>query len=223
MSVPSTTRPTGIVPPPSRPSPPRWRDRRLLVGVLLLVGCVVAGSRVVAAADQRVPVWSVRHDLAAGSVVAADDLAVRLVAADAGLELYLAAAGEGPAGRRLLRPVAAGELLPVGALAAGPIAARRLVTVPVEPLHAPVGLSRGERVELWVTPRDADGAGADTPLPELVLPSAVVADVADDPDALGSATERAVVLDVAAADAARVVAASRRGAVDLVRVPLDAS
>ena len=38
----------------ARPAPPRWRDRRLVVGVLLVLGCALLGSRLLAAADARV-------------------------------------------------------------------------------------------------------------------------------------------------------------------------
>src|SRR3954467_2461419 len=58
-----------------RVRPPRWLDLRLAPGVLLVLGSVLVGARVVSAADATVPVWSATGDLAAGTVLSADDLA----------------------------------------------------------------------------------------------------------------------------------------------------
>ncbi len=96
---------------------------------------------------------------------------------------------------------------------------RRLVTVPVDALHAPPGLARGERVDVYVTPKDGASVGGDavTVLPALVLAGALVADPGV-VDQSGSSNQVGVVLDVAAKDADRAVAAARAGDVDLVRV-----
>jgi hypothetical protein len=51
-------------------------------------------------------------------------------------------------GKRLSRPVSAGELLPTAAL--GNVLARTTVTVPLEAGAAP-DLHKGERIELWVS------------------------------------------------------------------------
>src|SRR3712207_4756406 len=51
-------------PTPRRVRPPRWLDLRLVLGVLLVLGSVLVGARVVTAADATVPVWSARSDLA---------------------------------------------------------------------------------------------------------------------------------------------------------------
>ena len=71
-----------------RLSRPRWRDHRLMIGVLLVVICVVIGARVVAAADRSRSWISVRSDLPAGHVLTASDLTTtsgRLVPAAAGI------------------------------------------------------------------------------------------------------------------------------------------
>ena len=49
LAVPSTEPPAG--PSPRRVRPPRWLDLRLVLGVLLVLGSVLLGSRVVASAD----------------------------------------------------------------------------------------------------------------------------------------------------------------------------
>lgn len=209
---------------PARPSAPRarrlrggGRDLRLALGVGLVLLAVLVGSRVVSSGGDRVQVWALRAPLAAGTALAADDLVAVPVALDA-TEAYVLATTD-VAGQRLTRDVGADELLPAAALAAGDAAPRRLVTVPVDALHAPPGLARGERVDVYVTPKDGASVGGDavTVLPALVLAGALVADPGV-VDQSGSSNQVGVVLDVAAKDADRAVAAARAGDVDLVRV-----
>ncbi|MBI1377071.1 MAG: flagellar biosynthesis protein FlgA [Frankiales bacterium] len=202
--------------PPARRLRAGRHDLRLALGIALVVVAVVAGARLIGAADDRVTVWSLRSSLAAGTTLRADDLVAVPVGADS-LDAYVPQATD-VAGAVLTRDVGPGELLPAAAL--GPSdAARRLVTVPVDPLHAPPGLVRGERVDVYVSPRDGTSlaAGGVAVLPSLVLAGALVADPGS-VDPAGVGTQVGVVLDVAAADADRAVAAARGGDVDLVRV-----
>jgi hypothetical protein len=209
---------TVITSPPARRFRADRHDVRLAVGVALVVIAVVAGSALLGSAGDRVPVWSLRSALAAGTTLRADDLVPAPVAGDS-VALY-AGSSTDVTGKVLTRDLGAGELLPLSALGAPGGAARRLVTVAVDPLHAPPGLARGERVDVYVTPRDGasvGGSGTVRVLPTLVLARALVADPgASDP--AGASTQIGVVLDVAAADADRAVAAARGGDVDLVRV-----
>ncbi|MFN8156089.1 MAG: hypothetical protein U0R68_01615 [Candidatus Nanopelagicales bacterium] len=210
--------------PPARPSSPRarrvlggGRDLRLALGVALVLVAVVVGSRVVSSGGDRVAVWAVRAPLAEGTTLASDDLVAVPVAID-DLEAYVATSTD-VVGQRLVRDVGAGELLPSGAVTSSTSGARRLVTVPVDALHAPPGLARGERVDVYVTPKDGASIGSDavTVLPSLVLARALVADPGI-VDESGASNQVGVVLDVAAKDADRAVAAARAGDVDLVRV-----
>src|SRR3954471_16343060 len=113
------TSPTSAADPaavPPRPAPrlltpPRWLDLRLVLGVLLVLGSVLLGARVVSAADATVPVWAAAGDLAAGTVLTADDLVAVDVRLDDAANAYLATSTQ-PAGRTLSRAVSAGELLP---------------------------------------------------------------------------------------------------------------
>src|SRR5690242_13760572 len=98
-------------PTPRRVRPPRWLDLRLVLGVLLVLGSVLLGARVIGAADATVPVWSAAGDLAAGTVLAADDLVAVDVRLDDAADSYLSTRTR-PEGRTLSRAVSAGELLP---------------------------------------------------------------------------------------------------------------
>lgn len=193
------------------------RDARLALGVGLVVLSVALGGRVLASAGDRVPVWSLRHPLAAGTTLTGDDLVALPVSADS-VAAYVPATRD-VTGRVLSRDVGAGELLPAAAVTERVGGGRRLVTVAVDALHEPPGLARGERVDVYVSPRE----GASTPSdgsasgPALVLPQALVADPGS-LDTAGTTTQVGVVIEVAPADAARAVAAARGGAVDLVRV-----
>lgn len=214
--------------PPSQPdahgppeSPPakrlvmrsRWRDPKLAFGLGLVACSVVIGSWVVTSADNRVMVWSAATDLAGGTELREGDLVQVPVRLDAAAS-YIGVTSEPVAGRRLSRPVGIGELVPLAAVVDNG-ADHRLITIPVEPMHGPLDVHHGDRVDVYVSPRDAAGQGAGS---RLVLAGALVAEVADLADS--SSGEIAVVLDVAAKDASLTVGASRSGVIDLVRVPV---
>lgn len=208
----STDNPAGAIPP----SPPArrtsrawWRDARVLAGVALIIVSMLVGARLLAGGSDNVAAWQATRDLAPGAVVSADDVVAVAIPAS------LAAAyadGSGLPTSPLDRPLLAGEILPVPAEAAASDA--RWVTVPVEPLHAPVDLAPGERVDVWATQGDDLGA---VPVPELVLEGVLVSQVAVDGVGLGG--EYGVVLEIDPRDAAAVLAAARSGGIDLVRVP----
>lgn len=196
-------------PPARRTSRAWWRDTRVIVGVGLIVVCMLAGARLLAGGADTVTAWQATRDLAPGAVVSPDDVvAVAIPAALAGAY----ADGSGLPTAALDRPLLAGEILP--AVSDGEIRDARWVTVPVEPLHAPVDLAPGERVDVWATPGADLGA---TPVPELVLEGVLVSEVAVDGVGLGG--EYGVVLEIEPREAAALLAALRSGGIDLVRVP----
>ena len=192
--------------PAKRAATSRWRDPRLLAGVALVVVAMAAGALLLSGGGTGVSVVRATRDLPAGVTVAAEDLEV--VTADLpDAQAYLASARPGEV---VVRSVHAGELVPADALVAASPLDVRMVTVPVEPLHAPPGLAAGAHVDVWVT-NDAEGA-----TPELALADAMVVAVSTETD--NATGQWGVVLQVAPADASRIVAASQ-GAVDLVARP----
>lgn len=104
------------VPTAARLRHPGWRDARLLVGVLLVLASVALGSLVVAHVDDRTPVYAARGPLVPGERLSADDLSRVDVQLGAELPRYLSAAAALAPDRFVLRPVAAGELVPVDAV-----------------------------------------------------------------------------------------------------------
>ncbi len=189
---------------------PRWRDARLLGGILLILISVVLGARVLAAADDSVPVWSLTRDLSTGSVLGPSDLQPVDVRLGSAASAYVGAETGAPTGWVLARPMTRGELLPVDAVTRpGQGAPLRQVTVAVERLHAPAGLARGQRVDVYVTPDD----GPTRP----VLAAALVADLVQEAGRLGpSGSALGVVLAVPPGDVQPLVQALQDGAIDLV-------
>ena len=214
------TRRPAVLPSPAavRVGRPRWRDARLLGGVLLVLASVVLGSRVLASADDTTPVWAVSHDVAAGTSLRADDLVRRDVRLGQAASTYISAKDSAPVGYVVSRSIHGGELLPATAVTpATAVLEQRLVTVPVDRLHRPAGLRRGAQVDVYVTPTKADSTA---PATSLVLASVPVDDVVSDGGRLGPAGDAVgVVLRVTPGQVEALVAATRSGALDLVEVP----
>lgn len=190
----------------------RWRDGRLWLGVVLIIVSMVVGSRLISHSDERVTVWRATHDLSVGSpIVDLEPVTVYLGAADSS---YVRAA-QAPSGV-LVHPVSAGQLLPVSALGAMSSVPLRVITLPIEPLHSPVGLRPGDRVDIWATSEESAIPGAS----RLVESSAVVAAIAA--DSMGVGGEIGVAIEIPEERAEALISAVRGGVIDLVSVPIQA-
>ena len=194
----------------------RRTDVRLWLGLVLVVGSMFFGAHLMSRDAPTVTIWQASRDLSAGAP--ALHLQPVTVALGSVSDDYLSV-DEKPAGQ-LRFPIAEGELIPRSALedvSAGPT---RIVTIGVDPLHAPIDLAAGDRVDVWSTPSDNPMSGpvasADVASgPSLVLENVLVELVSA--DAMGS--RLAVVVRVAPDDVASLVQASRAGVIDLVSVP----
>jgi hypothetical protein len=179
----------------------RWRDPRLLLGVLLVLASVLVGARVLAGSDDATPVWAAARDLPAGSQVSADD--VEVVDVSFGSEVgtaYVSATTPLPSGMILAKPVAAHELLThsaVDAAAVGPVAQ---LPLGVESSLMPSDLASGDVVDVWVVPTAAvNSSGATSsraygaPHAISVLPEVIVV-ATDSLAGLGGGSTRNVVV-----------------------------
>jgi hypothetical protein len=127
---------------------PSWLDLRLVAGVVLVLACVVVGALVVSRASDTHPVVMVTRDLAAGSVLTPDDLAItQAQLPDDGHGVYLTTLDDA-VHRELVRTLSKGELLP--AVAIHPVAEHTTLTMPLDPGAAP-DLRTGQRIEVWVS------------------------------------------------------------------------
>ncbi len=207
--------------PAQRPSAPRWRDTRLLLGLLLVLASVVAGSRVVAGAQHLDQVWSAARPLPSGTRIAPGDLQLQAVRLGSAADSYLRASDADPVGSVLSEPVAAGDLLPRSAIGGQHDDAVE-VTVPVEPYHLPPALDRGGLVDVFVTQAKQGGQVSTSPAQGLqpeqpVLRRVLVVSVdADSSRFGGSGSSIGVVLQVSPEQAGLLVAAARDGDLDLV-------
>ena len=52
----------------------RWKDGRLVLGVLLVAITALAGAKLLSAADDTTTIWAAKHDLQAGTTLTGDDL-----------------------------------------------------------------------------------------------------------------------------------------------------
>jgi hypothetical protein len=180
---------------------------------------VVVGARVFAGADRATDVYVAAHALVPGERVVAADLTVGWVRFHGQGGSYVAASRTAPVGYLVTRYVGAHELVPLSALAARPGASlgSRLVTVPVQPGHLPVGLGHGDLVDVYLTPKPTGGGPVGTP--KEVLAGAPVDSTDGGARSLGGSTSVSVVLAVPVAVVGAVVHAVESGTIDLVEVP----
>lgn len=194
-------------PTPRRVRPPRWLDLRLVLGVLLVLGSVLLGARVVSAADATVPVWAAAGDLAPGTELTSDDLVAVDVRLDAAAKAYLST--DAPTqGRTLARAVRQGELVPRSAFEEP----ARLVQValPVQAGYVPPALQRGQLIDVYAVADPAAGATgvADGSVTVVIRRATVQATSGHSDGVLSTPTTTVqVVIAVPAAEAPDVLAA----------------
>lgn len=194
-------------PPARRATQPRWRDRRLILGVVLVLAAVLLGARLLASGAQSSPVLVAARPLPVGHVLLPGDLTVSRVRLGSASGRYWPAADEsGLTGHPLLTTVAAGDLLPRSAVAttADPQPSR-VVSLPVDPARLPP-LARGDLVDVFATTK---GAPAQT---TAILRGALYVGGGD----TGSAGSVTVRLQVPVTEAAVLVSASETASIDLV-------
>lgn len=190
---------------------------RFLAGVLLVVGSVLLGAKIVSGADQSTTVWKAQRDLPAGTTVGAADFALARVRLFGDHATYRSAASGSPQSLVLSRPIGRDEFLPASALRDDDQSARattREISVPLENGHYPADLAAGDTVDVYVTSKPPGGESQ--PLTKLVLERAVVSAI---PQGKGggfsSSNGKSAVILVPADRVADVVSAVQDGKVDI--------
>ncbi|MDX2341911.1 flagellar biosynthesis protein FlgA [Micrococcus sp. NPDC078436] len=161
---------------------PRWRDPRLIVGLVLVLVSVAGVVALVSASQRTQSYWAATRDIVPGAPVEAEQFApAEANLGDAG-HLYLRADGPPPAGRVASGTVRAGELVPLRLLGEVDPQRRRPVGVELdEPL--PDGVGVGDRVDVWVAAPVEGGRGhAD---PQRLAEGIEIIELAEDQGALG--------------------------------------
>lgn len=179
----------------TRTQPPGWRDPRLWAGVGIVAVSVVAGARLVGAADETVAVWAVADSLGPGHALGAEDLVATRVHFDdpADLTRYLPTDAELPSGQVLVHAVGDGELLPRSALGDSGGSGTVTVSVVVPGEVVPTGIGAGSVVDVYVVGEAAGARPAGSP----VLEDVVVVDAPAPAQQLGAVgSGRQIVLSV---------------------------
>ncbi len=195
-SAPVPAAPDLVSPPASRHRRRQWRDPRLVVGLVIVLGSVLLGARLLGGADDTVPVYRATGQLAAGQRLGSGDVTEASVrfASPQDADRYVETSDELPEGAVLLRDVGAGELLPRSVLGAPGSATLTEVPLAVAADAVPDAVGRGSVVDVWVTP--PEGADGRTGQAVLVLDDVPVLSAPVTATALGPETTRQVVVGV---------------------------
>ena len=181
-------------PPALRSTAPGWRDPRLWVGIVIVAVSVVAGARLLSAADDTVSVWSVAADVGAGDALTPDDLVTtRVRFADAGdLAGYFKVDDRLPTDLEVTRGVGAGELLPRAAVGAAGSTGTLQVPVAVDAEQVPGSVAAGSVVDVYLV----TSAGGPPEPRGPALGSVMVVDAPPLAETFGTSGKRQLVLAV---------------------------
>lgn len=130
---------------------PRWRDPRLLIGIVLVLLSVIAGMLVVARLAATTTVLVARADVVVGDTLQADDFTIAELRLGEQVARYAGSVDDIPTGAVATATVHAGELLPLSAIGQGDGVQLRPVVVAVDSAVA-ASVGPGAQVELWTTP-----------------------------------------------------------------------
>lgn len=210
------------VPTATRAQPPGWRDPRLWVGVAIVAVSIIAGARILGAADESVTVWAAARDVAPGDTVRADDLVSTPVrfGDESVLDHYLLTSDPLPDDLLLARGLGAGELVPAAALGSGEGADTVIVSLAFPPELIPTNIGAGSMIELLVIPDEGEGVGkSGAGETTTVLSDVVVIDAPSAADSLGSVSRgRQLVLGIPEAESDALTEILAAGEDERVRV-----
>ncbi|WP_309080037.1 SAF domain-containing protein [Zhihengliuella sp.] len=141
---------------------PGWKDPRLVLGLLLVIGSIVGVVALVGALDRTVPVYTAKEDISLGDPVGLEDLEIADVRLNGVEERYLEAGAELPEGLRSSVFIGAGELVPARALEQGDPLGRKPVSVGIDGTVADA-IVAGTHVDVWAASLDESGRLYDEP------------------------------------------------------------
>jgi hypothetical protein len=141
--------------PPLRNRRARWKDGRLLLGVLLVAGSALVGAKVLSAADNTTAVWAAGRDLPTGTTLSSSDLTtvrVRFTSGEAAGQ-YVAADAE-LKGLVVTRPISKGEFVPREAASSKAQTEQTELPLSVAAGRLPTDTATGDQVDIWVVPKE---------------------------------------------------------------------
>lgn len=150
---------------------PRWKDPRLIVGIVLVVASVLMGAVLVSRLSETTSVLIARSAVVPGDPLASADLvAVDLRLGDQ-TDHYVGNLDAIPDGAVATHAIQVGELVPMSAVGQSAEVPLRPVVIPVDAAVAE-SVVPGATVELWHTaPGTDDGTEAQA---QMLVPDAVV-------------------------------------------------
>jgi len=169
---------------------PSWKDPRLLIGLLLVLGSIAGVSALLGTADRTTQVFAARNDIAVGQTVTESDLAVVKVRLDDVEAAYVTVENGLAAGKVALQRVAKDQLVPKQSLGSSDALDRKPVTIALEE-ELPEQAVPGARVDVWISMPGSNSAFEE---PELLLPSAEIAEMTDGNATFGSAKTTVVMV-----------------------------
>lgn len=199
---------------------PSWRDTRLVIGVVLVLLGTALGAKLVASADDTVPMYTAAGVLRPGDHLTQDNLRRVDVQLGDQASRYLSARAAVPEDTYALRDIPEGELIPASAVGGRSAVTVQPVTVAVSADSAR-GLPAGALVDVWVSPRDTQSTQERYLDATLALERISVTPVTQDAGRFGaSSSTMAVQLRVPRDKVSQVIDAVDKGArFTLVPVP----
>lgn len=150
---------------------PRWKDPRLIVGIVLVLASILMGALLVSRLSATTPVLVARGPIVPGDPLESADLTTVELRLGDHRDQYVGTLEAIPEGAVAAAPVQAGELVPVSAVGQSEDVPLRPVVIPVEATVAE-SVVPGASVELWHTsPAVSDGGTGEA---ELLVPDAIV-------------------------------------------------
>ncbi|TCN44323.1 hypothetical protein EV644_101542 [Kribbella orskensis] len=135
----------------------RWKDGRLLLGVLLVAITALGGAKLLSAADDTTAIWAAERDLPAGTKLTSRDLTTVRVrfTSDAAAGQYVAADAD-LKGLVVTRAVSKGEFVPRQAAVTQADSVRTELPLSIATGRLPADTAAGDHVDIWVVPKAAD-------------------------------------------------------------------
>jgi hypothetical protein len=161
---------------------PSWKDPRLLMGVLLVLVSVAGVVFLVNSADRTTEVYAAREGIAVGERLTPENVVRAKVRLGDTEQHYIPVASGLPADAVAVQRVGKDQLVPRSSLGRADDLDRKPVALTITEA-LPAQAVPGSRVDVWVARPDAKNGFSE---PQLLLPGAEIAEVADGSTALGS-------------------------------------
>ncbi len=150
------------------------KNSRLITGISLFIIAILAASLIAKEANRTVYVWASATELAPGNIITQADIKATPVLLPESAKNYLSASAQ-IIGTVVKSRVAVGDLIPLAAIASTlEQLTLRAVPLTIESTDLPMGLTRGEVIDIYAIPTsDPRSIGEATLLTERVSVSAV--------------------------------------------------